>query len=199
MTLKEFFSQNNADLSRRVFTKAGLHPFDQFLWSKRDISIKNDTTGQVVFSGSQYEFPADWSDTACQIVGEKYFRVVEQPDGSKIKETSVKQMVNRVVDTIVKWGEKFDYFGESKINKEVFSDELKYMLVGQYFSFNSPVWFNVGTKGGEVGKEQVSACLGYDSAVYTNKGILKIGDLVRVASVDPSFLDGLETWDSLGK
>lgn len=156
--IKDFFSQNNASLSRRVFTKAGTDPFDMFLWTKRDVEIKNDTTNEVVFSGKDLEFPSAWSTTACQIVGEKYFRVVKQPDGSKVRETSVKQMVSRVVDTIVKWGHRFDYFGEHRIDDKVFSDELKYMLVAQQFSFNSPVWFNIGTTGGELGKEAASAC-----------------------------------------
>jgi ribonucleotide reductase alpha subunit len=175
-TIENTFRFYNANCGERVFTKAGEDPFDTVEWELRDVIIKNDSTGKIVFDGKNLEFPKSWSQAAAQIVGEKYFRYVIQPDGSKVRETSVKQMISRVVDTIIKWGDQFNYFdskydertGEiftnihpvdpNKINKYILRDELKYMLVHQMFSFNSPVWFNVGTKGGKVGEEGVSAC-----------------------------------------
>ncbi len=171
---KDIFSQFNCDLSKRVFTKEGVDPFSEIEWELRDVIIKNDTTGKVVFEAKGLEFPKSWSQTASQIVAEKYFRHVEQPDGTKVRETSVKQMINRVVNTIVWWGTLSGYFGDSGfkqkfklndttaeatgLNFEIFRDELKYMLVNQMFAFNSPVWFNIGTTLDGFGKEQASAC-----------------------------------------
>lgn len=138
--------------------------FAAVVWEKRDVEIKNPSTGEVVFSGKDLEFPSTWSLTACTLVAEKYFRMVKQPDGSKKKETSVKEMINRVADTISQWGINGGYFGETPLTHEqldqvdIFRQELKYILVNQMAAFNSPVWFNIGTNLGEPGTEQSSAC-----------------------------------------
>lgn len=165
-------SHFNCDFSSRVFTKEGQDPFNTVEWEKRDVSIKNDTTGKVIFQAKDLDFPATWDQTSAQIVAEKYFRYVEQEDGSKVRETSVRQMINRVVETLIKWGAATGYFSKGEfggfkspidpskdaLNLDVFRDELKYMLLHQMFAFNSPVWFNIGTTQDGFRTEQMSAC-----------------------------------------
>lgn len=135
---------------QRVFTTAGVHPYDEVTWERRDVVQTNWKTGEVVFEQHGVEFPDFWSLNASTIVTTKYFRGAVGTDG---REESLKTIVDRVVDTYRAAGEKYGYFA-TPADAEVFGDELKWMLIHQYFSFNSPVWFNVGTPA----PQQVSAC-----------------------------------------
>jgi len=134
----------------RVFSTEGVHPYDQITWERRDVVQTNWKTGATVFEQRGVEFPDFWSVNASTIVTTKYFRGAV---GSAERETSLKQLIDRVVKTYTKAGIDHGYFASEK-DAEVFEHELTYLLVNQYFSFNSPVWFNVGTKS----PQQVSAC-----------------------------------------
>jgi ribonucleoside-diphosphate reductase alpha chain len=133
----------------RVFT-SGAHPYDEVTWERRDVVQTNWKTGEVVFEQKGVEFPDFWSVNASTIVTTKYFRGAL---GTPAREQSLKQLIDRVVKTYRKAGEGFGYFLDAK-SAEVFEHELTWMLLHQYFSFNSPVWFNVGT----ASPQQVSAC-----------------------------------------
>jgi ribonucleoside-diphosphate reductase alpha chain len=123
---------------RRYFTIPGRDPFDEIEWETRDALIPGK--GAPVFEQRDVEFPKFWSQTATNIVAQKYFRGrMASPD----RERSVKQMVGRVADTITGWGAQGGYFATDE-ERETFHAELKAILVNQYASFNSPVWFNVG-------------------------------------------------------
>jgi ribonucleoside-diphosphate reductase alpha chain len=135
---------------KRTFSTAGVHPYDQVTWETRDVIMTNWRDGKVNFEQKGVEFPDFWSVNATQIVTSKYFR--GRLD-SKAREKSLKQLIDRVVNKYVETGIAADYFA-SKKDAEIFSDELTYLLLHQYFSFNSPVWFNVGT----TSPQQVSAC-----------------------------------------
>ncbi|HEX9234907.1 MAG TPA: vitamin B12-dependent ribonucleotide reductase, partial [Actinomycetota bacterium] len=135
---------------KRHFTEDGVHPFDQVEWEVRDAVIPNYKEGGNAFEQREVEFPKSWSQNATNIVAQKYFR---GPLGTPERESSVRQMVGRVVDTIVGWGVKDGYF-DSDGDARVFSDELTHLLVTQKAAFNSPVWFNVGAEE----KPQCSAC-----------------------------------------
>ncbi len=133
-----------------VFSTAGVHPYDEVIWERRDVVQTNWKTGEVVFEQKGAEFPDFWSVNASTIVTTKYFRGAL---GTDARETSLKQLIDRVVKTYRKAGEDFGYFADED-TAGVFENELTWMLLHQYFSFNSPVWFNVGTKS----PQQVSAC-----------------------------------------
>jgi ribonucleoside-diphosphate reductase alpha chain len=133
----------------RVFT-SGVHPYDEVIWERRDVVQTNWKTGEVVFEQKGVEFPDFWSVNASTIVTTKYFRGAL---GTPVREQSLKQLIDRVVKTYRTAGEGFGYFLDAK-SAEVFEQELTWMLLHQYFSFNSPVWFNVGT----ASPQQVSAC-----------------------------------------
>jgi ribonucleoside-diphosphate reductase alpha chain len=133
----------------RVFT-SGLHPYDGVTWERRDVVQTNWRTGEVVFEQKGVEFPDFWSVNASTIVTTKYFRGAL---GTPAREQSLRQLIDRVVKTYRKAGEDFEYFADAQ-SAEVFEHELTWMLLHQYFSFNSPVWFNVGT----ASPQQVSAC-----------------------------------------
>lgn len=135
-------------------------------WEERDVEIVNPTTGEKVFAGEGLEFPKSWSQNCATLVAEKYFRVVETADGSKVRETSVREMITRVVKTIANWGTQFGYW-RTHNGRKAFEAELGYILVHQIAAFNSPVWFNVGTKSGRLDEEQCSACflLGVDDTM----------------------------------
>ncbi|HEX8509157.1 MAG TPA: vitamin B12-dependent ribonucleotide reductase, partial [Propionibacteriaceae bacterium] len=134
----------------RVFTTPGLHPYDEVTWERRDVVQTNWKTGDVVFEQRGVEFPDFWSVNASTIVTTKYFRGAL---GTQAREQGLKQLIDRVVRTYRKGGEDFGYFA-TESDATVFEHELTWMLLHQYFSFNSPVWFNVGTKS----PQQVSAC-----------------------------------------
>ena len=133
---------------RRVFTKPGVHPFDEINWVKRDAMIGSGE--KKVFEQLGVEFPDFWSQNAVNITSAKYFR---GKLGSPEREWSVKQMISRVTRVIRAWGEKFGYFNNLE-EAQTFEDELTHLLVYQKASFNSPVWFNVGT----TETPQCSAC-----------------------------------------
>jgi ribonucleoside-diphosphate reductase alpha chain len=134
----------------RVFTTPGVHPYDEVTWATRDIVMTNWRDGSVNFEQRGVEFPESWSVNAANIVTTKYFRGAV---GTSQRESSLKQLIDRVVDTYVAAGQQHGYFA-SEEDAEIFDHELKHMLVNQVFSFNSPVWFNVGTDA----PQQVSAC-----------------------------------------
>ncbi|RSN13902.1 vitamin B12-dependent ribonucleotide reductase [Streptomyces sp. WAC 05977] len=135
---------------RRVFTTEGVHPYDQVTWENRDVVMTNWRDGTVNFEQRGVEFPGFWSVNATNIVTSKYFRGAV---GTPQREQSLKQLIDRVVHSYVNAGREHGYFA-SPADAEVFEHELTWMLLHQVFSFNSPVWFNVGTSS----KQQVSAC-----------------------------------------
>ena len=122
----------------RRFTREGVHPYDEVEWELRDSAIPGESGN--VFEQRGVEVPKFWSQTATNVVASKYFR---GKAGSPERESSVKQMVDRVVDTIARAGFEGGYFA-SAADRDVFADELKYLMVHQHASFNSPVWFNIG-------------------------------------------------------
>ncbi len=134
----------------RVFSTQGAHPYDQVIWERRDVVQTNWKTGETVFEQKGVEFPDFWSVNASTIVTTKYFRGAV---GHENREWSLKQVIDRVVLTYTKAGKEHGYFATPE-DAEVFEHELTYMLLHQVFSFNSPVWFNVGT----TAPQQVSAC-----------------------------------------
>lgn len=134
----------------RIYTTPGVHPYDEVTWEKRDVVQQNWKTGATIFEQRGVEFPDFWSVNASTIVTTKYFRGAL---GTEKREQSLKQLIDRVVLTYVKAGKDFGYFATPE-DAEVFEHELTYALLHQVFSFNSPVWFNVGTSS----PQQVSAC-----------------------------------------
>jgi ribonucleoside-diphosphate reductase alpha chain len=136
---------------KRFFTQEGTHPFDQVDWETRDAVIPNYKEGGNAFEQRDVEFPRSWSQNATNIVAQKYFRGTL---GTPQRESSVRQLVARVVDTITGWGRKNAYFA-SDHDAEIFADELTHLLVNQMAAFNSPVWFNVGVADTP---QQCSAC-----------------------------------------
>jgi len=136
---------------RRRFTDEGTHPYDMVEWERRDARISNWKTGEIAFEQLGVEFPVGWSLNATNIVTQKYFRGTV---GTPEREWSLKQVADRVVDTITAWGVKDGYFVDDA-EAEAFSDELKYLIITQRAAFNSPVWFNIGVKGVP---QQASAC-----------------------------------------
>jgi len=134
----------------RVFTTEGVHPYDDVKWESRDVVMTNWRDGSVNFEQRGVEFPEFWSQNATQIVTSKYFRGAV---GTPQREWSLKQLIDRVVGAYRDAGEKHGYFATAA-DARVFGDELTWLLLHQYFSFNSPVWFNVGTEAAQ----QVSAC-----------------------------------------
>ena len=136
---------------RRHYTTPGVHPYDQVVWEKRDARISNWKDGSVAFEQLGVEFPVTWSLNATNIVAQKYFRGTP---GTEEREQSLKQVIDRVADTITTWGVEGGYFVD-QAEADNFSDELKFILVTQRAAFNSPVWFNIGVKGVP---QQASAC-----------------------------------------
>jgi len=133
----------------RFFTDGKVSPFDGVEWERRTAQISNEK-GQTIFRQENVEVPKAWSQTATNIVASKYFHgKVNTPE----RETSVRQLIGRVADTIVRWGEQGGYFASNE-SRDAFRDELTHLLVEQKMSFNSPVWFNLGVQP----KPQCSAC-----------------------------------------
>src|SRR5216684_6512930 len=133
----------------RYFTDGKKSPFDAVEWEKRTALIGNEK-GVTIFRQEDVEVPKSWSQTATNIVTSKYFH---GKPGSAQREGSVRQLIARVVNTIVRWGEEGGYFAEAA-SRDAFRDELTHLLVDQKMAFNSPVWFNVGVQP----KPQCSAC-----------------------------------------
>jgi len=133
----------------RFFTDGRISPFDAVEWEKRTALIGNEK-GVTIFRQENVEVPKNWSQTATNIVASKYFH---GKPGTSEREGSVRQLIGRVVNTILRWGEEGGYFADPA-SREAFRDELTHLLVEQKLSFNSPVWFNVGVQQ----KPQCSAC-----------------------------------------
>jgi ribonucleoside-diphosphate reductase alpha chain len=133
----------------RYFTREGVDPFAEVEWELRDAVISG-ADGKIYFEQRQVEFPRAWSQTATNVVVQKYFRGTLNTPG---RERSVKQMIGRVADTIYGWGKADGYFKTAK-DAVTFRDELVHLLLQQKMAFNSPVWFNVGVEA----EPQCSAC-----------------------------------------
>ncbi len=169
---------------RRIYTREGIHPYDDVTWERRDVVMTNWRDGSVNFEQHGVEFPDFWSVNAANIVTTKYFRGAL---GTQQREWSLKQLVDRVVGTYGAAGREHGYFATEQ-DAEIFEHELKYALIHQIFSFNSPVWFNVGT----TSPQQVSACQPYHSLVSTPAGPIAIGSLVDSDAV------GMKVYDAHG-
>ena len=148
----------------RVFSRAGVDPFDDIDWETRTAVIQNER-GEVVFEQRDVEIPKAWSQQATNIVVSKYFR---GQLGSPEREHSVRQLIGRVVDTITGWAERQRYFADAE-DLDAFSADLKYLLVHQMAAFNSPVWFNCGFEPAP----QCSACF-INSVTDTMDSILTL-------------------------
>jgi len=168
----------------RIHTTPGIHPYDQVTWERRDVIMTNWRDGSVNFEQRGVEFPDFWSVNAANIVTTKYFRGAP---GSPQREWSLKQLVDRVVGRYEETGREHGYFATDE-DAEIFGHELRYALIHQIFSFNSPVWFNVGT----ASPQQVSACQPYDALVSTPAGLIPIGKLVDDDAV------GMKVYDAHG-
>ena len=157
----------------RHFTSRGVHPYDQVTWERRDSRIVNYRDGAVAFEQRGVEVPATWSLNATNILAQKYFRGAP---GSPEREWSLKQVADRVADTITAWGVRNGYFVDGE-ESEAFNAELKHLVVNQKAAFNSPVWFNIGVPGRTA---QSSACfiLSVDDSMreilnwYAEEGII---------------------------
>src|SRR5215208_825202 len=167
---------------RRFFTIPGRDPFNEIEWETRDALIPGKDG--PAFEQNGVEFPKFWSQTATNIVAQKYFRGrMSSPE----RESSVKQMIGRVVLTIGTWGREGNYFADEE-EAETFEAELKAILVNQYAAFNSPVWFNVGFEE----EPQCSACQPFHALISTPDGMVPIGELVQNNQV------GREVYDADG-
>ncbi|HEY1174625.1 MAG TPA: vitamin B12-dependent ribonucleotide reductase [Phytomonospora sp.] len=134
----------------RVWTTEGTHPYDEVVWERRDVVMTNWRDGSINFEQRGVEFPGFWSVNATNIVTSKYFRGAV---GTDAREWSLRQLIDRVAKTYRAGGEENGYFA-TEHDAQVFEEELTWLLLHQYFSFNSPVWFNVGTASPQL----VSAC-----------------------------------------
>ncbi len=148
----------------RFFTRPGIHPYDELTWELRSASITNDK-GEVIFEREDIEAPVTWSQTALNIVTSKYFH---SHKNASAPESSIKTMIDRVVQTIARWGEEQGYF-ETPQDARTFEWELTHLLVNQKASFNSPVWFNMGVEE----HPQCSACF-INSVEDTMESILDL-------------------------
>ena len=142
---------------KRKFTDGKVAPFDAVEWELRTALISNDK-GQTIFRQENVEVPKSWSQTATNIVASKYFH---GKPGTRERENSVRQLISRVANTIVRWGEEGGYFASPQ-SRDIFRDELTHLLVQQKMSFNSPVWFNLGVQP----RPQCSAC--FINSVHDN-------------------------------
>ena len=136
---------------RRHFTTEGVDPYDEVQWERRDARITNFQDGTVAFEQLDVEFPTTWSVNATNIVAQKYFRGTP---GSAEREHSLRQVIDRVADTITQWGLEGGYFVDVQ-EARIYNEELRHLLVTQKAAFNSPVWFNIGVP--DV-PQQASAC-----------------------------------------
>ncbi len=158
---------------RRHFTTADVHPYDRVVWERRDARITNYRDGSVAFEQLDVEVPEGWSLNATNILAQKYFRGTP---GTSEREWSLRQVADRVVDTVTAWGVKDGYFVDDE-EADAFRAELKHLIVHQMAAFNSPVWFNIGVAGVP---QQGSACfiLSVDDTMdsilnwYTEEGVI---------------------------
>ena len=167
---------------RRHFTTEGVDPYDEAVWERRDARITNYRDGVVAFEQLGVEFPTGWSQNAANIVTQKYFR---GPLGSPEREQSLRQVIDRVVDTVTAWGVKDGYFVDDA-EAEAFRAELKHLVMYQKAAFNSPVWFNIGVNGEP---QQASACQPYHALVSTPEGLVPIGRLVEKGALGAKVFD----------
>ena len=148
--MREFVETPSIGFSRRL-TDGESNPFDMVEWDTRDAVITNWQDGSVAFEQKDVEFPADWSVNASNIVTQKYFWGAAETED---REKSLKDLLSRVVNQIVSWGDNEGYFASNN-EKSVFAEELVALLLLQKASFNSPVWFNIGVPEHH---QQSSAC-----------------------------------------
>ena len=146
-----FVSEQTGIGIERRFTVPGVDPFDTVEWGRRPARIADAASSEVVFEQEGVEFPVSWSPNAVNIVSQKYFRGRLGAEG---REWSLRQLIDRVVGTIGRWGDEGEYFRDGR-ESDAFTDELTHLLVTQKVSFNSPVWFNIGVPGA---LPQSSAC-----------------------------------------
>lgn len=170
----------------RLFTPKKSKAYDQLKWVKRDSIIKNPMSDTPVFEQKDVEFPEGWSLNAINIVAQKYFTGTP---GDPDRETSLKHLIDRVVDTVTRQGLQEGYF-ESDVEAEDFREELKYILATQRASFNSPVWFNIGAASRS---QQASACfiLGIEDSMpailnwYVEEGMIFKGGSGSGINISP--------------
>ncbi len=167
---------------KRHFTTKGRHPYDEIEWERRDSMISDYRSGEVAFEQHDVEVPTDWSMNATNILAQKYFRGTL---GTPEREHSLRQVIDRVADTIADWGARDGYFADDE-ETDTFRDELKHLIVNQKAAFNSPVWFNIGVKGVP---QQASACQPYGALVNTPDGLVPIGQLVDDRAIGTKVLD----------
>ena len=132
-------------IDKPTFSNPNLHPYDEIEWKKESVSITNDK-GEIIFKGSEIEVPAFFSDLSTKILSNKYFygdKDMGSDPSRGGRESSFKQVLDRVVDTIADWGLEDNYF-ENREEADLFNHELKWLCLNQHAAFNSPVWFNVG-------------------------------------------------------
>src|SRR5882757_2692968 len=180
-TSKRAVAQTGGLRIDRVYTRDGIHPYDEVTWERRDVVMTNWRDGTVNFEQRGVEFPDSWSVNAANIVTTKYFRGAV---GTPQREWSLKQLVDRVVGKYVAAGRENGYFATPR-DAEIFDHELTYALIHQIFAFNSPVWFNVGTSS----PQQVSACQPHDALVSTPAGLVPIGRLVESNAIGAKVYD----------
>lgn len=179
-------SQTIDSAVQRLFTQPKTKAYEQIAWTKRDSELKNPFTGEIVFQQKNVEIPEQWSLNALNIVAQKYFTGTP---GTKEREASLKQLIDRVVDTIVRQGQQEGYF-DTATEAETFREELKYVLASQRAAFNSPVWFNIGAP---ERAQQASACfiLGVADTMpsilqwYTDEGMIFKGGSGSGVNVSP--------------
>jgi ribonucleoside-diphosphate reductase alpha chain len=167
----------NGSFIKRFFTKTKVHPYDEVKWIKTKAEIPGSD-----FKMEDVEFPDFYSQNAINIIASKYFKINRGK-----QEKSLKEIIDRVVKTFKKWGLEQGYFNEK--SAEIYEKELTYIILHQYATFNSPVWFNVGVEGRS---QQCSACQPYRSLVSTPFGFIPIGKIVEERLV------GLPVYDSKG-
>ena len=166
----------------RHYTESGRHPYEMIEWERRESRISDYRTGAVAFEQLDVEVPLTWSMNATNILAQKYFRGTL---GTLEREQSLRQVIDRVADTITAWGVKDGYFADAE-EAAAFCDELKYLVATQKAAFNSPVWFNIGVKGVP---QQASACQPYHALVSTPAGLVPIGELVERNAVGHKVFD----------
>jgi ribonucleoside-diphosphate reductase alpha chain len=155
---------------QRRYTKPGVHPYEELEWEMRDAVI-NNSKGEVTFEQRNVEVPTSWSQLATNVVVQKYFRGrLDTPE----RESSVRQLIDRVAQTAAKWGREGNYFASAE-DADAFEAELTHLLVNQMVSFNSPVWFNCGVEE----RPQVSAC--FINSVQDTMG--SILDLAKIEGI----------------
>ncbi|MEM9467331.1 MAG: hypothetical protein AAGA90_18295 [Actinomycetota bacterium] len=135
----------------RRFTVEGVDPYDELTWERRDARLTDHRDGSVAFEQLGVEVPSSWSQNATNILAQKYFRGTL---GTDERETSLRQVIDRIVAAITAWGERDGYFADAA-ETAAFRAELTHLLATQKVAFNSPVWFNIGVRGVP---QQASAC-----------------------------------------